>query len=521
MGNKNLSCKISWGILLVLAALIVLMSSVVVWLGDDVDYRYVIHDYVWLSYGNINSISDLMQSQVMHWQNTNGRAVAHTLVQIFCGVTPEWVFGLCNGLVYMCYVWLIARLSSGRRPMRHPMVIGSVAVLIPLVFITKMMPSCQVGFVWMFTLNMLWLWLFLNHYHAGVISSVLISVLGFMAGNGQEGLTVGLSASLGLWWLSKRARVGLHRNVWLVCYWLGTLSSCLSPGTMSRANGLVIPFDESIIYMLLSLRAFYILVAVMIWMRVRHGVNLMQMWKHAPLYINTIVVLLLFNMVIGVYSNRQLFGIELMSIIVTLRLLPRHAFNKAWLMIFTIASILISVHQIGCALSVRRQYQDIEKEYSRSKTGVVYYNRTLGSSNPFDREMRIYEEIIGYGYHDTSRTLAKIMKERWPDHPYLKIFSRELNNITTLGDTIIEYSPHHYMVVVADKFGSYQVHGKSEIFPWIEDELLELEACEKYACSYKLLDGKTVKIFNVVPWKPFYSIEGITVRESQMKNNDK
>ncbi|MDE5655827.1 MAG: hypothetical protein K2I19_01945 [Muribaculaceae bacterium] len=230
----------SWAVLALLCALMAWMTSSVVWLGDDVDYGFVIHDHVWTSNGQIESAGDIVSSQIAHYQNTNGRVVAHSLVQLFCGVLGQGIFTLCNSLVYMAFAWLAVRLGGVRRPMRHPMAVATAASIIPLAFITKMMPSCQIGFVWMFTLTLAWLYLFIHKARAGWPASIGIALLGVLAGNGQEALSIGLSAALGIWWLRRRCRIGVRRSLWLGFYWLGTLSACLAPGTLARSGRMTI-----------------------------------------------------------------------------------------------------------------------------------------------------------------------------------------------------------------------------------------------------------------------------------------
>ncbi|MDE5643093.1 MAG: hypothetical protein K2I56_06335 [Muribaculaceae bacterium] len=495
---------------LILAALCLLMSwmtSSAIWLGDDVDYGFVIHDHVWTSSGEITSAGDIISSQVAHYHNTNGRFVAHTLVQLFCGVLGKGAFTLCNALVYFAFAWLAVRLGGVRHPLRHPLATATAAAIIPLAFLTKMMPSCQIGFVWMFTLSMAWLNLFIHRPRAGLLSSAGIALLGIVAGNGQEALSIGLSAALGIWWLRRGCCIGLRRSIWLFCYWAGTLSVCLAPGTLSRSGRLDIALPDSLMYLLLSLRVVYILIAVMLWLHFRQKESMRQIWRKAALWLNTAVILLLFNLWVGVYSNRQLFGVELAAMIAVIRLLSGHSLNRVWLIIIAAASLFTCVHQIGCARKVSRQFRDIATLYLASPDGTVFYDRTLGSVNPFDREYRIYEDITGYGAHETRRTLVKAFARRYPDRPPLRLYPMAINRLSAPIDTAIEYEPQHYMVLVTgDKPEKFRIEGHNAIFPWIK------YSEESVAAGYPAIGGLGWYATIVAPWRPFATIDTIYVK---------
>ena len=489
----------------ILCFFIAWMSSVVTWLGDDVDYGFVIHDHVWTSSGDINSPADIISSQITHYSNTNGRFVAHSLVQLFCGVLGKGMFVLCNALVYLAFAWLIVRMGGVRKPMRNPMSTATVASVIPLLFLTKMMPSCQIGFVWMFTLTLAWLYLFIYKARTGAIGTAGIALLGILAGNGQEALSIGMSAALGLWWLHKRCRIGLRRTLWLLCYWAGTLSVCLAPGTLARSGRMDIPLFDSIFYMAMSLRAVYILAAVIMWLRFSRKTSWNTIWNKSALWLNITVIMLIFNLWAGVYSNRQLFGAELAAAIATLRLLPNHRFSTLWLTVFACLSAYICIHQINCAKKVSAQYNDITSMFLASPDGVVLYDRTLGSTGTFDREFRIYEDITGYGAHETRRTLIKDFGRRFPTHPRLQLYPMAITRLTYAADTAIEYAPQHYMVIVTEnKPEKFRIHSHNAIMPWIS------YTDESVADGYPAVGAPGWYATLVAPWRPFAVIDSIT-----------
>lgn len=498
----------SWLLLAVLGAIVAWMCGCVIWLGDDVDYGFIIRDHVWTSQGQISSPADIISSQVVHYQNTNGRVVAHSLVQLFCGVLGQGVFTVCNALVYILFAWLLVRLGGLRRPLGHPWSLATAAILILLSFVTKMMPSCQIGYVWMFTLTLLWLNLFIHKPRAGWAATAGIALLGLLAGNGQEGLSIGMSAALGIWWLRHRCRVGIRRTVWLIFYWLGTLSVCLSPGTLARSGRTDIGLGDSLLYMTLALRAVYILIAVMLWLHFRQRTSWRSMWRRSALWLNTAAILLAFNLFVGVFSNRQLFGAEMAAIIALLRLLPGHSFNKLWTAVFAALALMLSVHQISCATAVSQQYRDITAAYCYSRDGVVLYDRTLGSLNPLDREFRIYEDLTGYGAHETRRTIVKDFGRRFPGAMPLRLYPAAITRLSQPTDTVIEFAPQHYMALVTgNRPDRFCIESHNAILPWIKYR------DESIADGYPAAGGPGWYVTLIAPWRPFVKIDTIYVKK--------
>lgn len=435
---------------IVLAATIFAVSMAVVWLGDDIDYCYFITDSIWNSFGHLNSITRFFASQANHYWYVNGRFVAHTLVQLFCGVAGKAAFAAANALVYCTFIYLILKICGVRSLVNNVRAVVTCIAIVMLTFITKMMPTTQIGFVWMFTLNLLWLRLFLNHRHASVQQIAGICLLGALAGNGQEALTLGLSASLGLWWLHHRCRIGKARTAMLVCYWAGTLAICLSPGTLGRAETMDVTFSQSMLYLAMSLRATYMLIITLLILRLRKRITLRQVYRQNALFINAMLVMFAFNIIIGVYCNRQLFGIELMALLVMLRILPRHSFASVCNIALVFAVAYIVWLQYRCIQQVKHEYTEIEQFYSESDNGIVYYDRTIASNNIFMREYRYYEEIVGQFNGDAHHSLQKLLRYKYPHKKALHVWPTYIHGRTAVSDTIIEYAPQHYFVIKRD-----------------------------------------------------------------------
>lgn len=446
--RTSMTCSLL--VIAILATFIYIVSAYVIWLGDDADYAFYISDSIWNSYGSIDSIGELFCSQGNHYMHVNGRYVAHFLVQLFNGMLGQTAFAVCNAIVYPFFIWLLMRMAM-RKPLRHAITLIATVAIVLLTFVTKMMPSTQIGFIWMFALSLLWLKLLLQRKKRAWWAWCLILPLGIIAGNGQEALTTGISAALGFWCISRHFKIGKGRMIAICGYWLGTLSLCLAPSMLMRVDTVRATFGESILYTLLSLRAFYILVAVALYLCLKKKTSLKKIYSRNALWLNALIVLIIFNLTVGVYCNRQLFGIELCSIIVTLRILPRHRITWPWTLLFTGLVVIMTIPQISGIKNIRKQYHDIERMAIASDNGNVFYDRTHGSENVFYREYRYYEEIVGQNWADPHHSLSKKLKYKYPNSHYLFVIPTCLKSPTifsTSDDTVINYAPGHYVAIV-------------------------------------------------------------------------
>lgn len=506
------SLVLSLGVLAALAAVVVTMSLTVVWLYDDLDYAYFIKHSIWDSGGPINTFSLFWKSQGNHYWFVNGRAVAHTIVQFFCGIAGQTAFAIANGAVYVVFALLVARLAGVRHSLRHPAVLTSVALLTILTFVTKMMPTTQVGFVWMFTLVACWLLLFNGKAQRWAAKGrtfralrlVALFVFSLLAADGQEALSIGLAAATGLWWLHKRCRVGTVRQVMLWGFWLGTLTLCLSPGTLSRVGNTGTTFASTVLYMALSFRAFYVLLVVLVWKIARRQLRFAQFYHDNSLYVNAIVVLMAFSLLVGVYTNRQLFGIEFLSIVVVLRILKGHTLGRLCNTVFAVCAVAFLALQMHLILSVRSQYNALVRLYDSAQGNVVYFDRHRATANAFLREYRFYEDMVAFNDADTRHALQKYLRaERqrrvWPFfHPtYLRDHAVE-------NDTVIEYAPQHFVVILTHDDTRVIGHYRSALTGRpLPDEPLTF--------SHIMAQGDNYKAYLAVPQKPFVDLVSVTL----------
>lgn len=433
------------------------MSAHVVWLGDDLDYKYMMKGEIWQSWGWINSWNDFWQSQFTHYRNVNGRFVAHTLVQLFNGILGQHAFAICNALVYMSFTLMIAK--TGKVKFTNSSGLLGAACLSVICFVTKMMPTCQIGYIWGMLANLIWLTAFFSSKKPSWGIVLLLSLSGIIVGNWQESVSIGICAALGIWWLSrlpsgyKKTEVCFDwRHSWIMLgYFGGTAINCLCPATLSRVKTVTTPFCDQLAVASYSLTGLLILVILTIVVCLGHKNRIsIKFTTHDDsipdgCLIAATLFLLLFNIIIGIYSNRQLFGVNLFAIVLALRSLPGHKF-PVFINISLLATVLTTwIYNYSAIKEVRRQYDEIASIYSRSKDGIVEYDRVRVMDLGHPMDAKYYEDILGQFDNDLHHSLMKDFKHTRKGKT-LRLQPATIPD----SEKVEQYAPGHFYVTVKE-----------------------------------------------------------------------
>ena len=127
----------------------------------------------------------------------------------------------------------------------------------------------------------------------------------------------------------------------LVAFTAGMLCLCLAPGNFSKlgANSL----RATPVAMAYYMRAIYLLAVVVLVLVLSKKTSLREIYKENAFWFNAMFFMVVFNFIARVYCNRQLFGIEVMSIIIVVRLLYRHVGEKRSLLAAFMMTSLVNV----------------------------------------------------------------------------------------------------------------------------------------------------------------------------------
>ena len=365
-------------IFLALFLFVVCFTSRALWLGDDITYFFHFK-----SGQVITSVADAFTSQMEHYHVMNGRFLAHFLVQLFLPLWGQTSFALCNGLVYILFLILVLRFSHV--PTTSYKSVLSACCLILLGLQTKFTPSCQIGYVWMFTLVLAYLHLFFRRTLVSRWHLVWLIPFSLLAGWSQEGLVVGVSVALIIHAATHIRQLTLQQWVMFFSFGIGAMLLCFSPGSLSRMGEVhgsfdfLPPFVYGLVKLFFYLRVTYLLFFYSLYLLITKRATFHQIYSEGgPFMFHTMAALLLFNIVVGVFGNRQLFGIELMSVIILLRLLSLYLSKPLHLTLLaaalSLAICFTAYRNIVFLNHMHHLYNTVEDKFVHSPDGTVYYD---------------------------------------------------------------------------------------------------------------------------------------------------
>ncbi len=377
MNHKNINSHLITNIVsFVFLGVVVFLSYHALWIGDDITYRF--------HFGTqepIHSIFDVFTSQIVHYFIANGRYIGQFLVQVNVALIGQPLFSILNGMVYIMLLFFIARICENS----NSKIFIAICLLAFLGFETKFTPSCQINYIWMFLLVTGYLLLFFRFSkpYSKIISFALVP-FSIIAGWSNESIVVGISVSLIIYaWQNKQS---LTFNQWIMffCFGIGAALLCLSPATIARVNDVngqmdfLSPGVYSLIKLCFYLRVTYLLIIYVGYLKIFKKVTWKELYQSESFYIHAFITLLLFNLLIGVIGNRQLFGIELISIILLIKYWKKYN-EKSIALNYIICILAIScIYKIGANNTFLQKentlYHYFYAEYTKSEDGTVFYN---------------------------------------------------------------------------------------------------------------------------------------------------
>ena len=386
--------------LLIIGSLFYLMNMYTPICGDDYLYSFYLTPVAAKSFfegasigfeQKISSFTDVIFSQYNHYFYVNGRTIPHILEQSFAGLWGENCFNLINVFAFLLLNMLVIWISGKRNLTKFGYWVAAVFFiwfLLPCPVDLFLLMSGALNYTWSAVLCLAFLLVYtkvrqMEKVNWGV--AFLLFLLGVISGWTHEPLVIGISGALFIiYCVQYNKRKPKSPEIALVAgFWLGTLLLCLSPAARGRAS-----FDhpsiwETFLLIIGELRAFYVLLFLLVYTFFREKRNnnnhtLRKFFYDNQLYFYIILIELVFSLVIGFRNVRQLFGIELFSVVILIKLISEQtSFNAVWCRsVSIVAASAIVLHMafvIPCAKRSHAQFQDIVTTYLHSEDGVVSF----------------------------------------------------------------------------------------------------------------------------------------------------
>lgn len=329
--------------LLIIGSLFYLMNMYTPICGDDYLYSFYLTPVAAKSFfegasigfeQKISSFTDVIFSQYNHYFYVNGRTIPHILEQSFAGLWGENCFNLINVFAFLLLNMLVIWISGKRNLTKFGYWVAAVFFiwfLLPCPVDLFLLMSGALNYTWSAVLCLAFLLVYtkvrqMERVNWGV--AFLLFLLGVISGWTHESLVIGISGALFIiYCVQYNKRKPKSPEIALVAgFWLGTLLLCLSPAARGRAS-----FDhpsiwETFLLIIGELRAFYVLLFLLVYTFFREKRNnnnhtLRKFFYDNQLYFYVILIELVFSLVIGFRNVRQLFGIELFSVVILIKLI--------------------------------------------------------------------------------------------------------------------------------------------------------------------------------------------------------
>lgn len=385
--------------LLIIGGLFYMMNLYTPMCGDDYLYSFYMTPEVAKSFlggtslvfdQKILSVTDIFCSQYNHYFYVNGRTVPHILEQLFAGLLPENCFNWINVFFFLLFNTLVVCITDKSKLSNFGywvLVISFTWFLLPCPVDIYLIMSGAFNYLWsaVFCLGFLLVYNRTKQLESvNWLTAIALFLFGLLSGWTHEALVVGVSGALFLiCFLQYRKKPRLSQSMLVVGFWLGTLLLCLSPAARGRAS-----FDhpsvwDTFLMVAVELRAFYVLMLLMICTILREKKNgnshsLIKFVHDNQLYFYVILIELAFSFFIGFRSVRQLLGIELFAIVLSLKLISKMvSFHSVWFKNISVivagAILLFMVSIIPCAKRTYVQFQGIVTSYLQSEDGIISF----------------------------------------------------------------------------------------------------------------------------------------------------
>ncbi len=200
----NSTPRLPWltlGVVALISLLFYLLNRFQPLAADDFCYCFI-----WGTEERVATLRDILTSQCTHWLELNGRFVAHSLAQFFL-MLDKWVFDIANTLVLLGVALGITHLTASREHSGK----GTVFALILSLFVL-LVPAGNATLIWLDgACNYLWPTLLVTTFLLLLLSSdhrlhALALLLAPIAGNSQEGISIGLVSFLAAYTVLDAAR---------------------------------------------------------------------------------------------------------------------------------------------------------------------------------------------------------------------------------------------------------------------------------------------------------------------------
>lgn len=483
---------ISWVILLIVAMVVMYFSSLSPWLDDDMFYQFNYRTEKAGYTERIHTIGDIFESQYYHYQTTNGRVVAHSIVQLFDGILGRTAFAVCNGLIYILFIRVIMIFCGAK--ITHCRSTLTISCLVLLCQCLRMTPAFQM-YVWMYLLTLTFLLLLLKYRAPNKWMTLLLCIFSVIAGNGHESLNPEVCAGLAIYFCINRRKITPQQWLMYLCFCIGFFLIILSPATQQRMDHTcpaTLEYRVLALYLLpRSLPTLFILLSVILYKVIVKKENLIKIIKKDILWWSIWITSFGILLYYGFSGGRAVLGEELAALIITLKNLKRQSFTPLWLFLLSITTIYFLFAQWRTLEKTKFYLNEIRRQATDNVNGNVYIDISytpmfLGLDTYAGRleYMNVVNEKLCSVYMDI---FSRLYSDEWNINRKINLYPTELRPYiehkadTSDGNKVFNLSQGMFLLVQNKRHPArFNVHFRRKIpffekdFPLEDYELIRI-----------------------------------------------
>ena len=291
--------------------------------------------FLWDTTRRLSSLGDYLKNLYLHYFHVSARLVPHFCIEFFGVFLGKTVFNILNTLVFLSFLILVTRysLGDGKRIEFSTLFVFATCLLFILmpgfndVFLWR---SGSCNYLWSGTLSLAFLSMMKKSSSRSYHNPLVLWLIGLVCGWTNEAITVGIVGAWILYCAFHKDSFSKRRLFLLSGYCSGVLMLIVSPISLERAlmsneeslvsaRVLLRQFSSSLLA-IGNLRLFPLLLLLLV---IFTGLRRLDVsfYKENAVEFLALMISLLFIIITHYSSSRSRFGIELFSLILTLRLL--------------------------------------------------------------------------------------------------------------------------------------------------------------------------------------------------------
>lgn len=393
--------------------------------------------------GEINTVKDVVDSQINYYQYANGRIIPHSIEQLFTGVWGLDIFYIFNTIIFLLLVSVCVKVYMTKSQYLS-WLIALIALLYLFPYPSKLWFSVNLAPNYLLpaflTIYFIYLW------QANKKNNVFLFVIvGVLLGCTNEAFAIPLSGAMLIYYLLHFKMVKTKKFVLTVSLWVGTVIMILSPGNISRfiksntGESNVVDTILNACKLFLELKVIWVLLAILLLYCIFDFKGTVQLLKRNLLLIYMLGIGLLFGLIANT-AYHSFTAVEFFAFLILIQIIDRFIENLKYQRVISIVlTTLFIVHQVMIVRAEMTQaamQRNIIENVMENKDRVVVYDNsyltpwvkpfvtTWAQNGPY----LLYSNPFKYKYGDIPIVLSQIDYDALPKFDRLATPENKVNS---------------------------------------------------------------------------------------------